>query len=83
VHVSVSSAYSVVRTYGPRIDVVQARVQQADASLVSSDCVAARERCGGADTSLVSMEWFSLGATLSIPYDSLIEKCSTLPVVRA
>jgi hypothetical protein len=30
-------------------------------------------RCGG------DSHWYSLGASLSIPYDSLIEKCSTLP----
>jgi hypothetical protein len=39
----------------------------------------------GADTSLVSKSATLLAftATLSIYYDSLIEKCSTLPVVQA
>jgi hypothetical protein len=46
--------------------------------LVSRDCGVAGEAA-----SLVSMECFSLGATLSIYYDSLIEKCSTLSVVCA
>jgi hypothetical protein len=44
-------------------------------ALVSRDCGVAEEALIVAQT-----EWFSLGATLSIPYDSLIEKCSTLSV---
>jgi hypothetical protein len=55
-------------------------VAGADTSLVSMECVVQTECCG---RSLSKQECFSLGATLSIYYDSLIEKCSTLSVVQA
>jgi hypothetical protein len=64
--------------------------------ILSQRCVAQTECCGGGrhrgrrshvagtDTILVSMECNTLGvlgASLFLLYDSLIEKCSTLPVV--